>query len=195
LERILTATANLLRQRPLSEITVAQITTKAKCCTASFYQRFPAKEDLVPALYEQYDRHLRSRVETMLAKAPSSNASFRETVRRLIGLMVDQYANERWLYREFVLYARTHSEVRTPELVARRKEVHRLPLAILSRFKQEIRHADPEKAILFAIFLVSAAAREKILFEAPHAVTTNISFEDLKTELTRAFIAYLTSGG
>jgi hypothetical protein len=80
-------------------------------------------------------------------------------------------------------------------LVARRKEVHRLPLAILSRFKQEIRHADPEKAILFAIFLVSAAAREKILFEAPHAVTTNISFEDLKTELTRAFIAYLTSGG
>jgi AcrR family transcriptional regulator len=194
LERILMAAKKLLRERPLAQITVAQITGKARCCTGSFYQRFSSKEDLLPALYEQYDEELRTRIGAMLSKVPKTSEGLTETVRKLISLMVDQYADERWLYREFALYARTHPEAIAPGVIARRKEIHRLPLGILGRFRDQVRHADPDKAILFAIFLVGAAAREKILFEAPHAAVTNVSRDDFKAELTHAFITYLTTG-
>jgi hypothetical protein len=79
-------------------------------------------------------------------------------------------------------------------MAARRKDVHQLPVPHLSRYRDEIRHSNPEQAILFAIFLVGAAAREKVLFgNAPHAAVTDVSHHALKDELTHAFVAYLTT--
>ncbi len=193
LERILNATAALLRERPLGQISVAEITAKAKCSTGSFYQRFASKEDLVTALYEDYDRELRGRLQLLLSQIPKEAASLATAAEKMIALIVDQYAQERWLYREVALYARLRPEAITPEMMAKRSELHRLPLAYLSCFRDQIRHRDPERAILFAIFLVSAAAREKILFGSPHAAVTDVSNNALKAELTRAFIAYLTT--
>ena len=193
LERILSATAALLRERPLVQISVAEITAKAKCSTGSFYQRFASKEDLVAALYEDYDRQLRGRVQSLLSQVPKGSASLATAAKNMVGLVVDQYSKERWLYREVALYARLRPEAITPEMMAKRRELHQLPLAYLSRFRNQIRHRDPERALLFAIFLVGAAAREKILFGSPHAAVTDVSNNALKTELTRAFIAYLTT--
>jgi AcrR family transcriptional regulator len=194
LQRILNAVRKLLRDRPLSQISVGEITAKAKCSTGSFYQRFASKEDLLPALYEEYDRELRNRVQSMLSQIPMGADSLAGIAETLVGLIVDQYASERWLYREVALYARSRPEAITTDMIARRSELHRLPLEYLSRFRDQIRHPDPEAAILFAIFLVGAAAREKILFgDAPHAAVTNVSHDALKAQLTHAFIAYLTT--
>ena len=195
LERILAATKKLLRERPMAEITVADITAKARCSTGSFYQRFSSKEELLSALYSQYDQELRGRIRAMLSKVPKAGLGLGQTIASLISLMVDQYAEERWLYREFVLYSRMYPEAITPELLERRRETHRLPLALVSQFRDQIRHADPDKAILFGIFVVSAAAREQILFEAPHAVVSKVSLRGLKAQLTHMFAAYLTTGG
>ncbi len=55
----------------------------------------------------------------------------------------------------------------------------------------EIRHADPEKAVQMGMFFVGAVCRDKIVIAGPHARSTKLSDEELRTELTRMFLRYL----
>jgi AcrR family transcriptional regulator len=192
LDRLIKATTELLQDRPLSDITVTDITSRARCSVGSFYARFASKDDLLPFIYERYDEQLQERLPALLRTAPERPATLVSVTAGLVSNMVDEYVRRRWLHREVALYARARPDAISTDVLIRRSQLHQLPLRLFVRFHDEIRHPDPDRAVLFAIFLVAAAARDKILFaDAPHAAVTDVSLDGLKSELTHAFVAYL----
>jgi hypothetical protein len=60
-------------------------------------------------------------------------------------------------------------------------------------WRGEIKHAEPESAIRFALLIVVFALREVILFDRMHVFTDMISMDDdsLTEKLTMVFLRYL----
>lgn len=193
LERIVDAAATLLQERPFEEVTVRDIAQRAQCPTGSFYARFKSKDDLLPYLYERYDTTLNERVAHKLDAIPWSTLDLRETCDRGIALMVDEYADRRWLLREMALYARRHPKALSSELVARRSGIHGRPVQLFQLHREKIAHPNPERALEVALYVAAAAARDAILFaDAPHAAVTRLSTDALKATLSHSLYHFLS---
>lgn len=193
LERILDATENLLREKPFEDITVAEVVRHAKSSVGSFYARFGSKEGLLPHLYQRYDRELTPRIDRQLRDVQRSNPSLSELAQWSVALFATIYRRQRWLFRALGLYSRTHPQATGGDLQKRRNALHRRIAETFAEHAAKIRHPDPIAAVELALFVVAAACREKILFEAPHARATKVSDRELKKELTSMLLAYLTA--
>jgi AcrR family transcriptional regulator len=192
LDKIVRAVEELLEVRPFDEIAVADIIRRARCSTGSFYARFPTKDAVLPYLYARYDADLRPRVAAKMASVDWTSLSLRQTTELFVGGMVDMYLERRHLLRAVALFARAHPDAIGDDVRHRREGVHDLPARLLARFADEIAHDDAREAARIGFFIVAAAARDKLLFDAPHGSTTRLSHSQLKTQLSRAFYAYLT---
>ncbi|NOT09381.1 MAG: TetR family transcriptional regulator, partial [Gemmatimonadales bacterium] len=182
----------LLADRDWSDIGIQELCRQAGCTTGAFYARFHAKDDLLPFVYARYDAALAPRIERLLAQAVRGPGGLRPFVRRVVSRIVRDYRERRWLLRAVGLYSRAHSAALSPDLLARRRALHDSALQAFLLFRDEITHRDPARAVRTGLFIAAAAARDKILFDAPHAAVTPLSDAELVTELTRALHAYLT---
>jgi hypothetical protein len=66
----------------------------------------------------------------------------------------------------------------------------RLKDLILSR-RSEIRHPDPERAVLVGLMMIDGAAKEAVLFGEARPASLSVSDAFLVAELTRAICAHL----
>ncbi len=195
LDRIARAVEDLLATRAFDDITVADIVRAADCSTGSFYARFASKDNVLPYLYARYDADLRHRVEARIETVDWERLTFRETVKLVADNTVDMYAERRHLLRAVALFARTQPRAIKADIRRGRESTTDLPAKLLARFPREIRHSDPLDAARLGFFMLASVAREKILFgEAPHASSTPLSNDRLKTELGRMLHSYLTGG-
>ena len=193
LENICQAVETLLGTRDFDDISVADIVQEAGCSTGSFYARFASKDDLLPYLYERYDLDLRPRILARMGGIPWESMSLRETVQAIVDHTIDMYVERRHLLRAVVVYARTRPREISAATRQVREGVTDLPAKAMARFASEIRHDDPMEAARIGFFVMTAAAREKILFEAPQAASLRLSRDRLKRELARGLYAYLTA--
>ena len=194
LNRIVRAVEELLEVRSFDEIAVADIIRRARCSTGSFYARFPTKDAVLPYLYARYDADLRPRMAAKMALVDWSRLSLRETVDLFVSGMVDMYVERQHLLRAVALFSRANPGAIGDDIHQRREGVHDMPARLLARFAPEIRHANAMDAARIGFFIVAAAARDKILFDAPHGTSTRLTNNQLKAHLARAFYAYLTCG-
>jgi len=194
LDKIVQAVEGLLEVRSFDEIAVADIIRRARCSTGSFYARFPTKDAVLPYLYARYDADLRPRVAAKLARVDWSRMTLRETVDLLVSGTVDMYVERRHLLRAVALFARAHPDALGEDIPRRRQGVHDMPARLISRFTSEITHPDAMDAARVGFFIVAAAARDKLLFDAPHGTTTRLTTNQLKAHLARSLFAYLTCG-
>ena len=195
LDNIARATEELLEARPFDEIGVADIVRRAGCSTSSFYARFPTKEALLPFLYARYDADLRPRIAARLAEVDWGGLTLRQTVELIVGGMVGMYREREHLLRAVALFARASPGAIGDDVRRERAGVHDALAGRLARFGAEIAHPDPLDAARVGLFIVGAAARDKVLFgEAPHAAATPLTDARLARELARALHAYLTCG-
>lgn len=193
LERIVDAAATLLQERRFEDVTVRDITRRARCPTGSFYARFKSKDDLLPYLYERYDATLRERVSRSLASVPWQTFDLRELCMRGIDLMVDQYSERRWLLREMALFARRHPKAVPVAMVERRSDVHGRPVELFLLRRDEIAHPNPERAVEVGLYVAAAGARDAVLFaDAPHAAVTRLSTDALKATLAHSLYHFLS---
>ena len=194
LEKIGRAVEELLATRSFDDISVSDIVARARCSIGSFYARFKSKDDLLPYLYQRYDADLRPRMQARMASVPWPQLSFRETVALIADGTVDMYVERRHLLRAVALLARTKPAAIGPEIRGTRGATTDLPAKLLARFESEIRHEDPLEAARVGFFMLTAVAREKVLFgEAPHAASTTLSTAQFKRELARMLYGYLTT--
>ena len=194
LEKIGRAVEELLSSKSFYEISVNDIVARAGCSIGSFYARFKSRDDLLPYLYQRYNDDLRPRMQARMQSVRWQDLSFRETVRLIAEGTVDLYLERRHLLRAVALLARTKPEAIGPEIRSTRGATTDLPAKLLARFTSEIRHEDPLDAARVGFFMLTAIAREKILFgEAPHAASTLLSPAQLKRELARMLYGYLTT--
>jgi AcrR family transcriptional regulator len=192
LDKIVRAVEQLLEVRPFEQMSVADIIRRARCSTGSFYARFPTKDAVLPYLYARYDADLRPRMAAKLASVDWSSLSLRETVELFVSGMVDMYLERRNLLRAVALFVRANPDAIGDDIRQRREAVHDMPARLLGRFAAEIAHDDAMEAARVGFFIVAAAARDKLLFDAPHGSATRLTNAQLKTQLSRTLYAYLT---
>ena len=193
LEALARAAEDLLARKDWSDIGIQELCRKAGCTTGAFYARFRAKDELLPFLYARYDAGLEQRVLPLFRAAVKQATDLRDLAERATALMVREYRARRWLLRAVALYARAHPRDLDPEVLERRRGLHEELARAFLRFRDRITHPDPVAAVRTALFVGAAVAREKILFNAPHAAATPLDDESLVAELSRMLRAYLTS--
>jgi AcrR family transcriptional regulator len=193
LERFAEAAEELLRERAFEDIGVHDIVRRAGRPIGSFYARFGSKEALLPYLYQRYHDGLESMVAASFSGGSWERLGYHETLAAVVDALLEPYSERRWLIRALAIFARQRPEALPLDVAVRRKAVLAPPLARLLRFRDRIRHADPEAAVRFGIFFVTSTAREKLLFpEAPNARATPMTRAALRDELVRALGSYLS---
>ena len=195
LDRILDAAERLLSERPLEEITVAELVREADSSVGAFYARFADKEALLPALYDlRYDPALSDDFARGLAAVTREGTTLRRTIRETVRQIVRLYTENRWLLRAMALHARRHPDAIDAGQRARRAALHRSVVEPFLSHRERIAHGDAERAVEVGIFMVAAACRDRILFrESPHASSLRIEEAELEEEMSRALFAYLTA--
>lgn len=194
LERLLGAAEELLEEADFEKVKVVEITEKAGVAAGSFYTRFAAKADLLQALYEHFLADIERTVAAAVIPLPGRAPSLAQRVGRSVRAVVELYRRRRAVARSVSLHHRLNPGAASGELEARIDAIHHQLAQFLLESRQEIRHADPGWAALFAVGLLELSCREKILFaQYPAPAATRVSDERLVHELTRCIVGYLTS--
>lgn len=192
-DRLVEAVEDLLQTRTFEDISVQDIVQRAGRSVGSFYARFSSKEALLPHLYQRYHERLEATLRPERKRVDWEQLDLPGTVASLVDLLLGIYQERRWLLRVVALFARTHPDALPEDVVEHRRRIYDPFVHILLRHREHIRHADPEAACRFALFLASCVLREKTLFgDAPHSRVTPISRESLRHEVTRSLHSYLT---
>jgi AcrR family transcriptional regulator len=192
LDRILAATRELLQEKEWEEITVMEIVQRANSSCGAFYARFPAKEALLPALYDAYSDELRTEATVWSDPAAWGERSLAVRVARMVRFVIRDFRATRPILRPLALYARQSPRAISPEARQIRSEKHRAARDFLLECRDEITHPDPERAADLVAYFIAAIGRDKILFgDAPHASSVEIEDEALEEELIRMALAYL----
>jgi AcrR family transcriptional regulator len=193
LERIVRATEQLLETKSFDDIGVDDIARRARCSTGSFYARFKGKDALLPYLYERYDAELRPRIAARMKSIDWKSLSLRQTCDLITGGTVDMYAERRHLLRAMALFARSQPKSIGDATRDQRVGLHDGFAALLTPHLRDLSADVALERSRTGLFIVMAAARDKILFgDAPHASATPLSLDHLKSELSRALFGYLT---
>lgn len=149
----------------------------------------------MPHLYQRYNDGLEPLIAARVAAVRWDRLSFQATCAGVVDLFLSLYAERRWLLRELILFARQHPDALPDGLVEQRQATFGRAVEVLVRHRDRITHADPEYAARFALYMVSAVARDKLLFpEAPHSRATPMSEDGLRDELVRTMTNYLGGG-
>jgi hypothetical protein len=121
--------------------------------------------------------------------APEVSAAV--TVRAYVEAVVTKFIEHRITIRNIRARARAGDGLLGRQVRSFNGHVHgRLRAALLAR-RREIQHPNPEFAINFGLFLVSAGAREAILSGALESYPIRVDPPLLIDQLTKAYLAFL----
>jgi AcrR family transcriptional regulator len=158
LDRILTATEELLEYHDFQDNSIHEIIYRAETSTGSFYARFEDKNALLTALCARYDATLPARTaawQTHKDPAPTTLPGAALWTARSVA---HSFRARRNLLRSLALQVRQHPELADESLRARRVAQHAFLIEALVRAG-----AQPAAAHTGRFFAVSIC-RERILF-------------------------------
>lgn len=190
--RLLDAAEALLIEGGLEAATVPRIAERAELSVGVVYRRFPDKDALLRAVYERLFE--RSAEANARSSDPQwwTGISLPDMTRTLVGSLVATHRRNRELLRALTAYTQAGADQefrrRVDELNA--ATIHGLASLLLLR-RARIHHSDPERAVLFGLFMVAATLR--IAMQASeHALRPfGIADAPLTEELTRMLLGYL----
>lgn len=190
LDRILDAAEVLVAEKGFEDASVAEIVRRAGSSVGAFYARFQDKDGLLYALYERYLEQATATADAALDPARWEGADVPRILRAVVRFLVTIYREQTGLIRAFVL--RNHVDA---DFAARQQRLshyvnEKLARLLLAR-RAEIGHADPERAVVFGMTQVFSALEGVMLFGETRSSSLTLSDDELATELTRAFLAYL----
>jgi len=185
------AARRLLVKRQFSDLTVAEIAKEAGTSVGGFYARFEDKTAILEAIDDAVLAEVRVAFD-MAMDQHGESASVSEIVGSYVRVMVEQFAAHRTEINQIRRHA---ASSKAAGYRARMKEfnehVHGRLRGELRARMDEIEHGDPEFAMNFALFVVSAAAREAVLANSLSAYPIEVSPGRLIDELSSVFLAQL----
>ncbi|HYH12098.1 MAG TPA: TetR family transcriptional regulator, partial [Thermomicrobiales bacterium] len=99
-ERVVLATAALLRERPLADLTLETIAGEAGCSLPALYARFGGRQGVLRAVIERYSPLLP--VRNVVASEVDESTSLRHDVRLLYGTVFEKMRGEALVMRSLV---------------------------------------------------------------------------------------------
>jgi AcrR family transcriptional regulator len=190
LDRILDAAEALVAEKGFEDATVAEIARRAESSVGAFYARFRDKDGLLYALYERYFEQATATADAALDPARWDGVPIPGILRSVVRFLVEIYRERRGLIRAFVV--RNHSD---GEFRARQERLShyvntKLSELLLAR-RAEIEHADPARAAAFGLTMTVSTIESAILFGEMRSSVLALTDDELSSELTRAYLAYL----
>ena len=192
-ERILNATARLLRSNTFESISIRRIVQEAEASIGSFYARFRDKDALLPVLYAQSEEKLAEQI-AQLERAMADAGSLADAAELIADHLVARYGDNPHLSRALFEYATREPDAReAEELSLQRMGQYGFLFEALKRFEKEITHPNPSRAVELGLYFVAVTGRTRLFYpRLPQARTLKISRAELKTELARLLLGYLT---
>ena len=186
LERIYTATNQLLEDRSFDKVTVIEIAEASDVAVGSIYQRFGSKDDLLWTLYGNYIEAALKGVAGLVSQKGDPSVTTR--VALVTGLVCSLFRNHSGIVRSLLLKYRTEPET-VPDYYLERIE------GVYSAFDKFLRAGElPLKNARSCRALIMAACREHILFGAfDGAGATRRSDADFVRMVTQAATSVLKS--
>lgn len=190
LNRLLDAAEELIEERGFEEISVAEITRKARSSVGAFYSRFKDKQGLLRYVHQRFSEQAAATAEAALAPERWEGMRVHEICHELVGFLVRLYSERRGLLLTFQSHIRTDADI-AERMSAGNDYIVALLTRLLSERIDEITHPDPEVAVGFATVLVFGMLHERALFSVARPESQRIDDAGMVRELTRAFVAYL----
>ena len=194
MDRVLSATEELLTDRLFEELTLAEILERAQVSVGAFYARFGNREGLVSPLHDRYDARLAVISARALDPERWRGVPLGQRVRRLVRYGITAYRRNRGLLRALVLEWRLHPERITDAQRERRELFYKRIATVLIGDGSEISHPDPQAAAHF-VFLAYGSICRELLLEGRTSVPLPSAFggddRALTDELTRNIHGHL----
>lgn len=192
MERLMAAAAEVIAERGVTGLTVGEVAHRAGTAVGTLYSRFRDKDTFLRTFYDDFFARAAATADAAFDPARWRHLPARDLIATCVALLVRNYRAHRRLLSALLLYVRTHED---PEYRARAVRfnlqfVARLRDLILMH-RSQVRHPDPERAIVVGLLMVDGAAKESILFGETRPESLSVPDSALIAELTRGFCAYL----
>lgn len=185
--RILAATEALLREKTFQELTIAEIVAAAGCSEGPFYARFGDKGGFLRHLEERFYADREDALAVVVEIGRDSCADPRETLGRMLRVMVDLYRTHAGLHGALLLHARQDAGLR--------ERLDRWERANLQRASRVLAAGAAGGAVSvrrleLALFVVRSAVRDVVFFGGRYASRGEVDDARLCAELADLLVAY-----
>ncbi len=193
LRRIVAATRALLQEKTFDEISIAEITRRARSSVGAFYTRFPDKDALLDYLDELYMADVLAATDEFSQSSylRGGGAPLAEVIAALIEQLVRFHRERSGLLRTLIVEARRRRGGSFSERTQRMTASVQGLLKTLLSCRDEIGHPDPQLAVTLGFVMIFSAVRETILFPESLPEGAAVDDEVLIRELTCGYLAYL----
>ena len=188
------AVAELCKDRPFEDVTVADVARRAGVAVGTVYRRFRDKRALLHLSDTAFVDDCREAFDEGMADDRVADLDLEGLARAYISLMIRKFRQ----HRVAILQVQRNADPKDGAIYARRAaefnaHVHGRFRDLLRKRRREVKHPDLETALNLAIFFASAAARDAVWRQSLKAYPVQVDDARLVDELTRAFVAYLQS--
>ena len=191
MNQILDAAGQILEIKNFEELTIAEVVHKAGTSVGAFYGRFKDKEALLRTLDERFFQEFEKAVIALLTPKNWAGKSIISIVEDVTKLIVQTYSKDKGVLRSLNLKSRLTDDFsfKKREQSAWNELFPQFQIALLSH-QEVITHPNPRLAIRLGFQQMFYSAREILLWE-PLRESVSLTSEELISELTRAYLAYL----
>jgi AcrR family transcriptional regulator len=188
LDRLLTAVEQVIAERGVANLTVQDVARRAGLAAGTLYTRFEGKDALLRAFTVAFFARARRTADALLDDARWRSMPPYALVGAIVRVVVKSYRAKRSLLRALYLYVRAHPDTDfQAEAAAFNSDFVRRLSDLLLRQRGGMSHPAPERAVLFGLLLVDAAAKENILFGDGRPADLVVSDDELAGTLTRLY--------
>jgi AcrR family transcriptional regulator len=179
-----------VNERGLAAVTVGDIVREGRSSVGVFYARFEDKDAVLRCLHERFCARGLAAADVVLAPERWQGRGAAEIVRAVIDGLARLDAEHAGLVRAFVLASGRDSSYAERAVALGRRLSRRLRALLLAR-RTELRVADPERAIDFAVWLLLAHHDQRAVFGDVQTSELAWSGEARRLALARAVLAQL----
>lgn len=192
MKAIVAAFLELARHRSYDEISVAEIAEAANISVGGFYARFESKDALIVPISRELTSIFRVQLGGALDRAEQRHATIAGVVHAYVHTMVNGFRERRPLLIQLSRAASgpVAAEVGDIFLEFNRFAHGRFRAMCLAR-RNEIGHRPVAAGIEFAIFFMSAAARDAVIGVNWRSYEIEPTDDQLIAQLTRTVLRYL----
>jgi AcrR family transcriptional regulator len=194
LRRLLDAAEVVLAKHGLEGATLPRIAAKAGIAPTNVYRRFRDKDALMAAVFQRLTERSSTATATQFDPEALRPVGLVALSKNVIEGMIRNFRADAGLTRASVRYSEEHWEMDFVRK-ARASEAQSFQMMVNAflMWRDQIKHAEPERAIRFAFVMVALALRELVLFGRTRIFGDILPLDDntLREELTRMFLRYL----